>query len=627
MTRSYESVYPGPDNQVPPEVLIWDAFVGAKTAEARCHAWLARVCSQIPGAQAAAVLVESMEAHTYVPLSVWPAASPSLGRLSAVVEVALRERRGIVQPAPPVAADAATPTVAKVAQPAMHIAFPLMLDQRIAGVVALEVLGTENDVDFAAREIHWGSAWLTNLLGGKELDEAIRGKERVASVLGALAVSLRHGKLQQALFETSSELRRHFGCTRVAIGLAERASVRLAALSEAASFDKNTSLAKAYVQAMNEAHDCGKPLARSAGTADSACPRHDELMAVSGAVHVLSFPLILGARCVGVLTLERSDAAFGEEDLAWLDAFADLAAPVVEQRRAAERNVLLRLKDDLGSLLEKLFGPRHLVWKAAASGLLLLVALLVLVQLDYRVGAKTVIEGEVQRVVAAPFEGFIGASFVRAGDTVKAGQPMATLDDRELRIEHARWSSERDQYDNKLREAMATHDLTQVQVLSAQLRQAEAQLALVTEKIDRAQLLAPYDGVVVSGDLSQQIGAPAEAGKKLFEVAPLQSYRVILQVDEREIRHVAAGQGGQLVMTGIAGDPMPIRVEKVTPVATAQDGKNFFRVEAILGETSGRLRPGMEGVGKIEAGRRSLWWVLTHGFADWLTLTLWAWLP
>jgi hypothetical protein len=35
----------------------------------------------------------------------------------------------------------------------------------------------------------------------------------------------------------------------------------------------------------------------------------------------------------------------------------------------------------------------------------------------------------------------------------------------------------------------------------------------------------------------------------------------------------------------------------------------------------------MEGVGKIDADRRSLGWVLTHGFTDWLTLWLWASLP
>jgi multidrug efflux pump subunit AcrA (membrane-fusion protein) len=154
-----------------------------------------------------------------------------------------------------------------------------------------------------------------------------------------------------------------------------------------------------------------------------------------------------------------------------------------------------------------------------------------------------------------------------------------------------------------------------------------AQLALISEKIARARLNAPFDGIVVSGDLSQQIGAPVEAGRKLFEIAPLRSYRIILQVDEREIRHVLIGQGGRLVMTGIAGEPMDFKVATVTPVATAQEGKNFFRVEAALTEASPRLRPGMEGVGKIEVGSRSLWWVLTHSFTDWLILSLWTWMP
>jgi multidrug efflux pump subunit AcrA (membrane-fusion protein) len=166
-----------------------------------------------------------------------------------------------------------------------------------------------------------------------------------------------------------------------------------------------------------------------------------------------------------------------------------------------------------------------------------------------------------------------------------------------------------------------------MQVVGAQLRQSAAQLALVTEKIARARLSAPFDGIVVSGDLSQQVGAPVETGKKLFEVAPLQSYRIILQVDEREIRHVQMGQAGRLVMTGIAGEPMDFKVAKVTPVATAQEGRNFFRVEAALAEASPRLRPGMEGIGKIEVGGRSLWWVLTHSFTDWLILSLWTWLP
>jgi len=69
------------------------------------------------------------------------------------------------------------------------------------------------------------------------------------------------------------------------------------------------------------------------------------------------------------------------------------------------------------------------------------------------------------------------------------------------------------------------------------------------------------------------------------------------------------------------------QVSKVTPIATAQDGHNFFRVEAQLEKAPPRLRPGMEGVGKVNVGDRRLWWVLTHTFTDWLRITLWNWLP
>lgn len=617
-----ESLPPPAENAegVPPELLAWDAFVSAKTAEGRCHAWLALVCGKIRGASAAAVLIENTLDQTFVPMAVWPKASPELGRLGPVVEATLRDRRGIVKP---VAESLGT----------TQIAYPLMVDDYVAGVVALEAVCPENEVGEVLREIHWGSAWLANLLAGRELSEAILARERVGSVLETTAVALRHGKLRQALFEVANTLRQRFSCTRVAIGLVSAAAVRLMTLSEAAVFEKHAFLVKAYEQAMEEAYDEGGAVRTPSVTAGDApaeariWPKHEALREVSGAGAALSFPLMMGAQAIGVLTLEREATPFSDDDLVWLDAFGALVAPIIEQRQAAERGAFRRLGRDARQVLEKIFGPRHLTWKAGAASALLLCAILILVPINYRVSARTVIEGEIQRVVAAPFEGFVGAAYARAGDTVKAGQPLAQLDDRELRIEEAKWSSERDQYDNRLREAMANHDLTAMQVVGAQLRQSSAQLALVTEKIARARLSAPFDGIVVSGDLSQQIGAPVETGKKLFEVAPLQSYRIILQVDEREIRHLRMGQGGRLVMTGIAGEPMDFKVAKVTPVATAQDGRNFFRVEAALSEASPRLRPGMEGIGKIEVGDRSLWWVLTHSFTDWLILSLWTWLP
>jgi hypothetical protein len=66
---------------------------------------------------------------------------------------------------------------------------------------------------------------------------------------------------------------------------------------------------------------------------------------------------------------------------------------------------------------------------------------------------------------------------------------------------------------------------------------------------------------------------------------------------------------------------------KITPVSTASEGRNFFRVEAQLEGNTRPLQPGMEGVGKIEIDRRRLIWIWTHEVVDWFRLKLWYWLP
>jgi hypothetical protein len=134
-------------------------------------------------------------------------------------------------------------------------------------------------------------------------------------------------------------------------------------------------------------------------------------------------------------------------------------------------------------------------------------------------------------------------------------------------------------------------------------------------------------GVVVSGDLSQSLGSPVSRGDVLFEVAPLEDYRLVLSVDERDMPDVAPGQTGQLKLSGMPGDALGFTVSRITPVSEAEDGANFYRIEAELDDPPALLRPGMEGVGKIEIAERRLLWIWTHRMIDWLKLQAWAWWP
>ena len=258
---------------------------------------------------------------------------------------------------------------------------------------------------------------------------------------------------------------------------------------------------------------------------------------------------------IGALTFERHRAEpFTDETLQLAEAIAALLGPQVGLQLRANRFVAGRIIDRFGDGYEALFGPRRPGLKLGAVGVIALALALIFAKGEHRVTAKSVLEAEVQRAAVAPFDGFIRAAPVRAGDTVRSGDLLAALDDRDLVLDRLKWRAERDKLLQRHREALAKHDRNNLVVLEPQIRQAEAQLALAEEKLARARILAPFDGIVVSGDLSQMLGSPVEKGKTLFEIAPLNSYRLIVQVDERDVRYIAVGQSGTVALAGRPGD-------------------------------------------------------------------------
>jgi RND family efflux transporter MFP subunit len=230
-------------------------------------------------------------------------------------------------------------------------------------------------------------------------------------------------------------------------------------------------------------------------------------------------------------------------------------------------------------------------------------------------------------MISAPFNSYIKEASVRAGDVVSKGQILCTLDDRDLRLERQKWLSQRSQFQRQRQEAFANHERALVNIINAQLEQAAAQLELLEAQLARTRIQAPFDGIVVKGDLSQMLGSMIAQGEVLFEIAPLNAYRLILKVDERRITDVAVGQEGKLMLASLPQEHYPFIIRKITPQAMAEEGQNTFRVEAQLVEISPHLRPGMEGVGKISVDRRRLISIWTRDLVEWFKLWLWSWWP
>ena len=261
------------------------------------------------------------------------------------------------------------------------------------------------------------------------------------------------------------------------------------------------------------------------------------------------------------------------------------------------------------------------------SALLLVAVAMTFVSGDYRVTAPAHLEGKIQRAIVAPFDGYITAAHVRAGETVAAGDVIAELDIEELLLQQQRHAAEKNEYVRQYRKALSKRDQTQAHIYKSQVDQADAQLDLLAKKIERSSLISTLDGVIISGDLSRSLGAPVKTGDLLFEVAPLDEYRLIVLVDEKQVIDVQPGQSGSLSLNALPGSTLPLIVHKVSPVFSENEKGIAYRVEAGLAEHVEGLRPGMEGMAKIDIDQRSFAWIYLHELFDVVRLWVWRWLP
>ena len=115
------------------------------------------------------------------------------------------------------------------------------------------------------------------------------------------------------------------------------------------------------------------------------------------------------------------------------------------------------------------------------------------------------IEGLVRRVIVAPTDGFIKEATARAGDTVRAGDLLAALDDRDLVLQRLRWVTERQQhvyeYDKALasirQQVEAARKARSAAIVAAQRDLAPAQYGSAARSSANRQLLATYHNSVL----------------------------------------------------------------------------------------------------------------------------------
>lgn len=432
---------------------------------------------------------------------------------------------------------------------------------------------------------------------------------------------------EDAATALATELATTFLCDRVSIGIQTGKCIRLMALSHQPLAKEKQPLLQLIVAAMEEAGfqrtTIRFPLPD--GTNQPIVLAHTELSNRLGTEAIASVPLAHERNVYGVITFERpSSNPFTTDEVAFFEHTAVLLGPIIELKEVVGqpwwRMVWGRMRKQWA-----LWAAHSRTMKIGIAGMILFLAMLSLLPIEYRVGAPARLEGSIQRAMAAPMDGYIKQVHVRAGDEVKTEQVMVELSDEEFRLEQHRRESELTRLQNSLGDALAKHDNSQIGVLSAKAQEAKAHLDLATAQLQRATIRAPFDGVVIKGDLSQHIGSPVRQGDTLFIVSPSHGQRVLLEIDERDIADLSLGQRGVLTLTAYPSQDMPFTVKRITPLAVTKDARNYFEVEATLQDASPLLRPGLQGAAKISVGQRTALWVVGHDGWNWLRLTTWSW--
>jgi len=601
----------------------WASLNSARQAETFAAKWLEFQCALLGDGVLCGVVVLGTPDHgPFSPVAVYPTGSLGSPILISAIESAADKRQivraGGIRPA--------TGDRDRVKVDAL--AYPLVVDGQICGAVGIEFeQASREQQSEVVEQLRWGSAWMEAFIRRSRMTSG----DRLVTVIKLITTSLHHDRFQMAATAVTTELAGILECERVSIGFLRGQHAKVRAVSHSANIAAKANIIRAIEAAMDEAIDQQATIVHP--PANDGPPQvvraHEALVETYDAGHICTIPMAEGEKILGALVLERSSSEpFDPRTVQLAEHVAALVGPLLDMKRKDDRLLVLKAWDSFVGFWRKLIGPRRTGLKLITGAVVAVILFLTLVDGEFRVTADARLEGSVQRAISAPLAGYIANANFRAGDIVREGDVLVSLDERDLYLERLKVGSQRAQYRSEYAQAVANHDRAQAAVLGAQVEQAEAQLNLIDEQLSRIRVAAPFDGVVVTGDLSQSLGAPVERGDILFEVAPLDDYRIILQVEERDVGEVSENQTGDLVLSSMPDEPLPIRITRVTPVATSEEGTNFFRVEAELTQPApGLLRPGMEGVGKIGIDERKFAWIWTYKIAHWIRMFFWSWWP
>lgn len=204
-----------------------------------------------------------------------------------------------------------------------------------------------------------------------------------------------------------------------------------------------------------------------------------------------------------------------------------------------------------------------------------------------------------QASVVAKTTGIVLELPVEEGMYVKKGQLLLALDDDSARNRLAQATA-------TLRKAQAAYDkadkgyalkITPKADYDSMKYDLEAQAAIVEGarlELSWTRVTAPISGVIARRQI--KLGNLVQANQALFDIVDLEPLQAVLNVPERSLDTLKAGQAVRMEVDALGGRSFEGTIARIAPVVDAASGT--FRATCEFRDTTQTLKPGM--FGRIE---------------------------
>ncbi len=449
--------------------------------------------------------------------------------------------------------------------------------------------------------------------------------EKFANTLDLMAAVNEEKRFLAASLALCNGLATRHGCDRVSLGWMESGYIRLRTISRTEKFDRKMAAAQALEAAMEETLDQDEEIVWPVPEGFAAVARdHEKFSRDQSVSHLCSLPLRVDDTPVAVLTCERQNRPFTELEVQQLRLSCDQASRRLADLKKQDRWFGARWAATTKEQLGRLVGPEH-TWAKVFT--LLVAVLLVIVCLpiwNYRVEGNFILRSEDITHVTAPFDGFIAQSTIRPGDVVKQNEELFSLNTVDLELEEAGALADLNRYLREAEKARAAGALAEMRIAEALAEQVRARLDVIRHRLKLAVSRAPYDGILIEGDLRQRLGAPVKQGEALFRLARTDTLYVEAEINERDVHEILNKKAGEIAFVSQPRLKFPVRIVRIEPAAAAKSQGNFYiaRLE-FVNKPEPWWRPGMSGLCKLEVGKRTPFWVATHRTVDFLRMFFW----